>query len=95
MPSFAEFARLEGSERMPLCILLQRLGADGRASPGLHLDISSGSNRSAVVDLHRRHGAEVVEWFEQWTVMRDPAGMVYCITNRPPERADDRAEPAP
>ena len=87
---FVEFARLSGSEAMPLCILLQRLGPDDdREHAALHLDISSGTTRPGVVADHVEHGAAVVADFERWTVMRDPAGLVYCITSRPPERPDD------
>lgn len=87
---FPEFARLRGSERMPLCFLLQRLGPDDpRRSADVHLDISSGPSRRGVVERHRSLGAEVVADFERWTVMRDPAGLTYCVTSRPPERPDD------
>jgi len=29
-------------------------------------------------------GAEVVRVAEHWTTLRDPAGLLYCITDRDP-----------
>jgi len=46
-----------------------------------HLDLAC-SDRTLVRAWHERNGATVVAEHPQWTVMRDPAGGVYCLTSR-------------
>ncbi len=83
-PEFRYLARPDG---MPLRILLQRLDAEpdgwGDASVRAHLDIAS-TDRSAETDRHRGLGARVESTRQYWTVLRDPAGATYCITDRDP-----------
>ena len=73
-PMFAEF------HRAPLPgegygMLLQRMG-DG--TPRVHLDIHA-TDRAAEVARLQRLGATVEREFEYWTIMRDPAGLVFCV----------------
>lgn len=83
--TFAEFARLRGGDELAFTFLLQRLGADDRRTEGVvHLDISCGEHRLEVVEQHVRLGAVVVDTGAEWTVMRGPAGQIYCLTNRLP-----------
>jgi hypothetical protein len=48
-----------------------------------HLDWSA-SDPEAEVAAHVAAGAEVQRRFQGWTVLRDPAGLPYCITHRRP-----------
>ncbi|MGC4933117.1 VOC family protein [Gordonia sp. DT30] len=83
-----ELIGLRRDRALGLGILLQRLdsgtGDDGfpvRASA--HLDLAT----TSVVDEVGRHegwGATVVTRFAHWTVMADPVGRRYCITDRNP-----------
>ncbi len=77
-----EFGALVRPDAMPLRILLQRLEeADGPVCA--HLDIAT-TDRPAETDRHRGLGARVETTRQHWTVLRDPAGMLYCITDRDP-----------
>ncbi|HET8988442.1 MAG TPA: VOC family protein [Humibacillus sp.] len=81
-PELAHLARPDG---IPLRLLLQRLRDDPRSDVTAHLDIAS-SDRSAETRRHERLGA-VVERVGSgvgWTVLTDPAGARYCITDRDP-----------
>jgi Glyoxalase-like domain len=80
-PMFPEF------QRAPLPgdgygMLLQRM-VDG--TPRLHLDIHA-TDRAAEVARLERLGATVVTDLEYWTIMRDPAGLVFCVVQ------DDRLD---
>lgn len=78
----AEFRYLARPEEIPLRILLQRLDeSDGGVRA--HLDIAT-SDRAAETDRHRVLGARVEATKQSWTVLRDPAGALYCITDRDP-----------
>ncbi|WP_370247136.1 VOC family protein [Nocardioides sp.] len=77
--SSPEFARLQ-LPGTALHLLLHRLDED--RSAGLHVDLSC-DDRAAEVARHVRLGAEVVAQQRSWTVLRDPAGLVYCVTDRP------------
>jgi glyoxalase superfamily protein len=48
-----------------------------------HLDLAC-SDVDAVRAWHEAHGAEFVAVGAGWTMMRDPAGGVYCLTSRDP-----------
>jgi hypothetical protein len=92
-----EFHHLERPVGVPLRFLLQRLDADGPdasdgtdASEGTvtpvtaHLDLAC-DDRDAEVARHVSLGATVVgDPGGGWTVLRDPAGSVYCVTDRDP-----------
>lgn len=71
----------------PLRLLVQRLGADdARTSTTAHLDLAAaGPDRRTVVAEHVDLGAQVVREGARWTVMRDPAGSQYCLTDRDPD----------
>ena len=74
-----EFDALVRPEAVPLRLLLQRVGG---GPAGMHLDLAC-ADRAAEVARHERWGARVVAVRERWTTLRDPAGRVYCVTDRP------------
>lgn len=79
---FREFSTLERPAGQTLRLLLQRLdAADGPVRA--HLDLSSADPVAEVV-RHRSLGAEHVREHSRWTVLRDPAGLEYCVTERDP-----------
>lgn len=77
-----EFRYLVRPEDQPLRILLQRLD-DDEGPVRAHLDIAT-TDRAAETDRHRGLGARVEATKQHWTVLRDPAGATYCITDRDP-----------
>lgn len=77
-----EFRRLRRPAGQPLSILLQRLDSPG-GTVRAHLDLST-DDRETEVRRHEQLGASVTAVHEGWTVMRPPAGPVYCITRRVP-----------
>lgn len=80
-----EFHVLERPAGVPLRLLVQELGADdGRDRVSAHLDLAGGDDVGTVVAEHVDLGAEVLAAHEGWTVLRDPAGVVYCVTRRRP-----------
>lgn len=80
-----EFELLERPEGMPMQILLQRLDEAGPDGPvRAHIDLAC-SDIEAETVRHRELGAVPVRRTEGWQVMRDPAGLEYCITGRVPE----------
>jgi hypothetical protein len=83
----SEFERLERPEGMPLEILFQRLDEAEPDEPvRAHIDLAC-SDVEAETARHRDLGAVPLERFEQWQVLRDPAGLEYCITDRLPKPA--------
>jgi Glyoxalase-like domain len=78
----SEFNRLAHPSDIPYAFLLQRLD-DDQPSVTAHLDLA-GDDREAVIARQQAWGADVVRRTPGWTVMRDPVGMVYCITGRRP-----------
>lgn len=66
---------------LPLRILVQRLRS---GFPGAHLDLAGGPDRQPVVDHLQSLGAQLVTEFPRWTVLRDPAGATFCVTDRSP-----------
>lgn len=79
--SYAEFERLVRPDGQALRVLLQRVGDDGPVRA--HLDLAC-SSRERELLRHVGLGAKVVTDNDAWTVMHDPAGMVYCLTDRSP-----------
>ncbi|WP_019072192.1 VOC family protein [Streptomyces hokutonensis] len=77
-----EFHVLKPPPGLPIRILLQRLGEERPASA--HLDLAC-ADIGTTTARHERLGASVVSHCTHWTVMRDPAGGVYCLTGRDPE----------
>ncbi|MFI9548975.1 VOC family protein [Streptomyces sp. NPDC052016] len=81
--SLPEFHSVAPPHGLPIRILLQRLDAERPLSA--HLDLACGADVDAVRARHERLGATLVAAHSRWTVMRDPAGGVYCLTGRDPE----------
>ncbi|KRF36830.1 VOC family protein [Nocardioides sp. Soil805] len=80
--SFREFERLARPDGQALRLLLQRLDDEGGPTRA-HLDLAC-SSRDREVVRHASLGARLVDDRESWTVMADPAGLAYCLTDRPP-----------
>jgi predicted enzyme related to lactoylglutathione lyase len=75
-------ATLPGQE---LGLLIQRLG-DG---PGrVHIDIHTDDLAAEVARLEKL-GAELVQQAHSWWVMRDPAGLVFCVIPERPGTLND------
>ncbi|MER5376748.1 VOC family protein [Streptomyces sp. NPDC002553] len=68
---------------LPIRILLQRLGEERDVSA--HLDLACGGGIDAVRARHEALGATLVAVHPHWTVLRDPAGGLYCLTARDPQ----------
>ncbi|MET9763904.1 VOC family protein [Streptomyces sp. NPDC006372] len=77
-----EFQVVEPPPGLPVRVLLQRLDEERPASA--HLDLAC-ADRAATRARHEELGAAFVADFSGWTVMRDPAGGTYCLTDRSPE----------
>lgn len=80
--SYREFERLVRPDRQALRILLQRLD-DEDGPTRAHLDVAC-SSRDREVVRHASLGARVVDERDAWTVLVDPSGLRYCLTDRPP-----------
>jgi hypothetical protein len=80
---YLRLQRLTPGPDQPLLLL-----DDEQAAVTAHLDWSS-TDREAEIQQHVAGGAELQKSFAGWTVLRDPAGMTYCITGR---TAGDRPE---
>jgi Glyoxalase-like domain len=79
-------AALHGQE---LWLLIQRLG-DG--APRVHLDIHTDDLTAEVARLEQL-GARRVGQARFWQVMRDPAGMPFCVIPEPAgELTDDNSQ---
>lgn len=69
-PDYADFGQvLPGFQFM-----VQRVGAPARA----HLDIETDDVEAEVARLEAL-GAERMEQIQSWWVMRDPAGLLFCV----------------
>ncbi len=79
----ADFRSLERPPGQPLRFLLQRLG-EREGTAGAHLDLAT-TDRAAETERHCDLGAEVLAEHGRWTVLADPTGRAYCITDRDPE----------
>jgi hypothetical protein len=86
-----EFTRLRRPDGQPLQLLLQKLDEPTGAVRG-HLDLAA-DDRAAEVRRHVLLGARLEGEHDHWTVLSDPAGAPYCITDRSPRsgRREDRA----
>lgn len=80
--SYAEFERLVRPDGQALRVLLQRVGDQGPVRA--HLDLAC-SSRERELLRHVGLGARVEADHDAWTVMVDPAGMPYCLTDRSPD----------
>ncbi|MFJ4620491.1 VOC family protein [Streptomyces sp. NPDC088812] len=81
--SLPEFHSVAPPAGLPVRLLLQRL--DDERPLSAHLDLACGPDIDAVRARHERLGAVLVAAHSHWTVMRDPAGGLYCLTGRDPE----------
>lgn len=77
-----EFQRLVRPDGQPLHLLLQRLG-EPLGEVRAHLDLAA-SDRVAETARHEALGATVVIARDGWTVLTDPTGSAYCLTDREP-----------
>lgn len=80
--SFREFERLVRPDGQALRVLLQRLDDDDGPTRA-HLDVAC-SSRDREVVRHASLGARVLDERAAWTVLADPAGLRYCLTDRAP-----------
>jgi Glyoxalase-like domain len=77
-----EFTWLRQRPPSALDVLLQRLDReDGPVTA--HLDLGT-TDRDAETMRHQALGAEILAVDEFWTVLRDPVGTTYCLTDRDP-----------
>lgn len=82
-PTSAPYMRqLVRPDGMPLRVLLQRQD-EGDGQVRAHLDLAT-TDRGKETERHRVLGARVQSTHQRWTVLRDPAGALYCITDRDP-----------
>lgn len=81
-PVSPDFSRLDRPTGLPLRLLLQRLG-ERSGTVRAHLDLATDDRVSETL-RHARLGATVLAEHRFWTVLRDPAGAAYCITDRNP-----------
>jgi Glyoxalase-like domain len=79
-----EFSYLQRPEGIPLRLLFQRLGEDVGPARA-HLDLAC-VDRVVTQAAHVAAGATVVAERDFWTVLRDPVGRVYCLTDRTPNQ---------
>jgi len=77
-----EFQRLVRPAGEPLQLLLQRLD-EPLGEVRAHLDLAT-SDWVAETARHEAFGGTVVVAREGWTVLTDPAGSPYCLTDRAP-----------
>lgn len=75
-----EFRSLARPPGQPIRILLQRVG-DERPRVTAHLDLAT-DDRDAETARHERLGARVTRRHDDFTVLADPTGAAYCITDR-------------
>ncbi|MGL5819244.1 MAG: VOC family protein [Phycicoccus sp.] len=76
------FSFLERPRHLPFRLLLQRLGGTDGAVRA-HVDLAC-TDRVASTARHQDLGARVLREREFWTVLSDPTGRVYCLTDRDP-----------
>ncbi len=75
-------AALHGGE---FGLLIQRLG---HGPDRVHLDIHTDDLAAEVARLEEL-GAERVQLVHSWWIMRDPAGMLFCVVPEPAGSLDD------
>lgn len=80
--SLPEFVSLTRPDGIPLRFLLQRLG-EATGTARAHLDFAT-TDRPGTRGAHVAAGADVVSDEQFWTVMHDPVGRTYCLTDRRP-----------
>jgi len=78
-----EFAYLTRAPDVALRLLFQRVEDDEKPLASAHLDFACDDVESEVA-RHGTLGATLVRVVEDWTTMRDPVGLEYCLTRRDP-----------
>lgn len=68
-----------------LVLLVQELG---EGAPRVHIDIHTDDVDAEVARLVAL-GASLVDRLAEWAVMRDPAGLPFCVVKAPPGELDD------
>ena len=81
--SLPQFRYLNRPAGMALRLLLQRTGDAPGTAVRAHPDLAC-SGVDAEVARHKELGATWVHDGDDWVTMRDPAGLIYCITQRDP-----------
>lgn len=80
-----ELSDLVGPAEAPLRLLVQRLGEDDQGTrTRAHIDLGSDdidAEAARLVGL----GARYVDRYDGWAVLVDPAGLVFCVTGKPPD----------
>ncbi|NHA00388.1 VOC family protein [Nocardioides sp. W3-2-3] len=76
------FRVFDAPEGQPLGLLLQRLGEDD-GPVRAHLDWGT-TDRAAETERHLALGARVLAVHSHWTVLSDPVGRTYCLTDGDP-----------
>lgn len=66
-------------------LLIQQLG---QGSARVHVDIHTDDLPAELARLEKL-GAERVQQVHSWQVMRDPAGLLFCVLPEPPGALDD------
>ncbi|SOD74806.1 hypothetical protein SAMN05892883_3998 [Jatrophihabitans sp. GAS493] len=90
--SLAEFDYLQRPPHIPLRLLLQRLGVedddgvDDLEPPHAHVDFAC-DDFEEERRRHERLGATTIRTTKYWVTLRDPVGLLYCITSRNPEES--------
>jgi hypothetical protein len=77
------FSNLIRPPSVPIRLLMQRRD-EGDGPVFAHLDLAT-IDRATETERHLALGAELVREFPVWTVLRDPVGTTYCLTDRNPE----------
>ncbi len=77
-----ELSVLRRPAGIPFRLLFQRLG-EPTGAVRAHADLAC-ADRASSLTGHLAAGARVVEVCSGWTVMADPVGRVYCLTDRQP-----------
>ena len=77
-----ELSRLRRPADIPFRLLFQRLG-EPTGAVRAHVDVAC-SDRESSTTRHLAAGAQVLRVRQGWTVMTDPVGRVYCLTDRSP-----------
>jgi predicted enzyme related to lactoylglutathione lyase len=81
-----EFHRLVHRQESPLQLLVQRLGPDdGAQHARAHLDLGT-DDIDAEVERVRSLGAQLLWPGNGFIALRDPLGLVFCVTGNDPER---------
>jgi len=77
LPVFAGYPDFRGTALTSdgLGLIIQRIGA---GSPRLHLDIHTSDLEAEVTRLEAL-GARRVRRSDDWWIMQDPAGLVFCV----------------